>query len=179
MLVVGLQLYKTQYVCLLMNSVCIIGGWWQLASLPSQTIFFLSFTKSVTHVMLSDCNCLIGDVWQSTKLDLSVRSVASASWRIGNVFNWNCDVWASATNTLCFWGRWTVRWVKRCRGFTLSLFLTCPWLAFLLCPVPHSECTHCSSVQYEVTKMSLSSPAEKHCPIYLHLLSWVIFFMTV
>ena len=105
-----------------MNSVCIVGGWWQLASLPSQTIFFLSFTKSVTHVTLSDCNCLIGDVWQSTKLDLSVRSVASASWRIGNVFNWNGDVWASATNALCFGGRWTVGWVKRCRGFALSLF---------------------------------------------------------
>ena len=92
MSVVGLQFYKTQYDCLPMNYVCIVGGWWQLASLPSQTIFFLSFTKSVTHVMLSDCNCLIGDVWQSTKLDLSVRSVASASWKTDNVLNWNGDV---------------------------------------------------------------------------------------
>ena len=61
----------------------------------------------------------------------------------------------------------------------VAFLATCPWLAFLLCPVPHSECTHCSSVQYEVTKMNLSSPAKKHCPVYLHLLSLPMSFLPV
>ena len=55
----------------------------------------------------------------------------------------------------------------------VAFLTTCPWLVFLICPVPHSECRHCSSVQYEVikmTKMSLSSPDKKHCPVYSHLL---------
>ena len=83
MLVVGLQFYKTQYVCLLMNSVCIVGGWWQLASLPSQTVFFLSFTKSVTdafRLQLFDWRCL---AISKTRSFCQVRSICILE-------NWQC-----------------------------------------------------------------------------------------
>ena len=48
-----------------------------------------SFPLPRVLLTLSDGNCLTGDVWQLAKPYLSVRSVASASWRIGNVFIWN------------------------------------------------------------------------------------------
>ena len=57
-----------------------------MASFSSKFDNGSSFPLPRVSLMLSDGNCLIADVWQSTKSDLSVRSVASASWRTGNVF---------------------------------------------------------------------------------------------